>query len=116
MSNEDIRIKAYDALQPSDYRDVERITIDQSDDHDGYEVTLRLMLRPVTVEDHRLALTFHGVVNLALTPPPRFALQLPFLTIRSISDLGWERIHYSVKDEENEVLSFLCESFDARVE
>ena len=64
----------------------------------------------------RLFLTFSGVLNLRLTPPQRMVLSMCQLEIHSIKDRQWEGANYSVKEVEDEMISFLCRNFTARVE
>ncbi len=112
---EDQRIADYYSLRPFTFDRVIRLDIRQ-DWENGVVTSVEMELRPTdTADRRRLLLNFEGVLNLRLTPPQRMVLCLPQLEIRSIRDRQWEGAHYSVKEEEEEIISFLCRRFTSEV-
>jgi len=114
-TNHDLSIDSYYSLKPGDFCDIEKLVIETHDD--GFVTRLYLRLRPRCSTDTRhLVLTFDGVINLRFTPPERFKLQISQLEIRSILDMQWEGIRYSVREAEQEdTISFLCRKFTAEI-
>ena len=64
----------------------------------------------------KLMLKFKGVVNLQITPPERCPIYFSQLEIYSIKDRQWEGVRYSVKEVENDTISFLCKNFTVSIE
>lgn len=112
----DSAISHYYSLKPITFYWVERLDIRQTSPDDYYELTLEMEMRHMDPQDkRRLLLKFDGVVNLRLTPPQRMVLSMTQLEISSIKDMHWEGLKYSVKEVEDETISFLCHSFSASI-
>lgn len=111
---EDHCIAEYYSLKLSSFHILEKLEICQ-DEING--TSLGLVLRATGHEDkRRLFMKFNSVVNLRLTPQPGTALSICQLEITPIKDLQWESVNYSVKEVEDDTLSFLCRDFSARIE
>ena len=109
-------IAGYYSLQPFTFHHIERLELRQPPPEEGYVTFLEMVLRSVDpAEKKRLFLGFNGVLNLRLVPPLRMPLYMCQLEIRSIKDRQWEGANYSVKEVEDEMISFLCRDFTCRV-
>ena len=114
--SDDPRIETYYSLQPFKFHHVERLEIHQISPEEGYVTFLEMVLRHSDPADNRrLFLKFEGVLNLRITPPMRAPLYMTQLEIGSIRDRQWEGANYSVKEVEDEAISFLCRYFTSTV-
>ena len=113
----DTAIDRYEAIKPSQFRVLTRMTIEQNVSEGGYlEIALEIELRSEDESEHRrLALSFAGVRNLNFRPwisPIRFSP----LQICLITDLQWEGVSYKVfEGEQDTEFSFLSREFEVEL-
>ena len=117
MSSEDTAIKHYYSLNPTDFHDLERFEIRQTNVSGAVSVVLQIELRAKESADfRRLVLSFRGVRDLTFVPPELSILCFWFLEIVPIADNQWEGINYRVFETEQDAeLSFVCQDFEAEV-
>jgi len=100
------------------FHHVERLELRQTDGFGwrGDIASLEVVLSSAEPNDGRiLKLTFNGVLNLRLTPPPRMVISLTTLEVSPVRDLQWEGVSYSVKETDEDTLAFLCRDFTADI-
>jgi len=112
-----IALGQYHSLKPARYSRIQRMELRQTDENDGRGpiAYIDLVLGSEHQEATRLYLSFSGVLNVRLTPPPRMLLSLSLLTISDVRDRQWEGVSYEVKETEHDTLSFLCRDFAASI-
>ena len=117
MSREDTEIEQYYSLRPTDFHDIERVEIRQTNASGTMSVTLQIELRAKEVADtRRLILSFRGVKNLTFIPSEVSVLYISFLQIVSTENRQWEGVNYRVFESEQDAeFSFFCQDFDAEV-
>lgn len=117
MTNKELKIEQYQALQPIKYSIVEHFRVDQevSRENDLYQLSLVLTLRSTSdFEVSRLILHFSKVRELHLSLGIS-ALQFSFLNIVPV-DGQWEDVNYKVFESAQDVdFSFFCDDFTAAV-
>ena len=110
------KIADYYSLQPFTFHYVKQLEIHQTSPEEDYVAFLEMELHHADPADKRsLFLTFDSVLDLRLVQPVRMPLYMCQLEIQSIRDRQWEGAYYSVKEVEDDIISFLCRSFTARV-
>jgi len=118
VNEDDEQISRFESLQPSRFYQLERFEliypITSSDEPLTHQLTI--ILRPdIRIPYPQLVLTFLGVHQLRLDTTTYGAYgELHGFTVRSIRERKWEGLHYRVQDEE-ETLTFYCDTFEAEV-
>ncbi|HEY3266218.1 MAG TPA: hypothetical protein VGM37_04780 [Armatimonadota bacterium] len=82
----------------------------------GFTLSLRIRFMSREPGDpRRLHLAFHGVRNLRIAQPEGAMLSGLYLDIRDIRNRQWEGIAFEVVETEEDVIHFICRSFEARI-
>ena len=116
-STSHLEIERYYSIQPQRYPIVERLDIIQGEGHapEALALSLVIELRSQSREQSvRMILRFWRVTGLELRQPSASEWQL-ILDVRSVVAMGWERTNYSVIDNDQHSLTFLCERFDFEI-
>lgn len=118
MIEKDPKIERYYSLDPTRFSVLERLEVCQSHfPGEQPDLSLKIELLPPARDDERkLLLSFSGVRGLRFEQEATSLLQMVFITIDSIKGNGWEGLNYEVREEEENSLSFVCQSFDAFLE
>lgn len=74
------------------------------------ELSLNLRLREID-SDRVLEITFGHVSDLRFRRPPTLS-EIVLLLSENVSSFGLERLHYRIKDAEEEFISFWCETIE----
>jgi hypothetical protein len=106
-------VERYWALAPGDYPLLDRLTVRGVEERGGEAVELELVF--AGKGDGRLVVRCSGVRKLEFVQPWTSNMLVGSLRVTDISDRQWERIWFEVRDEEEECVSFICETFDAEV-
>lgn len=111
------QIERYYSLRPQRYSVVVRIELiqDGGEPPEALALSLRILLRSQSLDEKSLLIiTFWRVTGVELRQPPASEWQL-FLDVRSVATMGWEKVNFRVVDNEQQSLTFLCESFEFEV-
>jgi hypothetical protein len=60
----------------------------------------------------RLVIVFRNVRAFKFAQGDWSVVKLPLLEVKNVAARGWEGVKYEVRDNENGVVSFLCQDFD----
>jgi hypothetical protein len=116
VSEADAAIRLYHSLDPARYPVLRKLEVCQlhlPEADRPPEMLLFMELLPRNSRgDKSLSLRFSGVRELKFDLPAISLCEITLLTISSIRSRGWENLNYSVRDEEEESLSFECERFE----
>jgi hypothetical protein len=111
VTDNDEAISKYYSLHPTDFPLLLRLEVLQvltPDETPDLVISLELGQES---SNRRLLLTFTGVREAKIQQPSLSLFQISFLEISSIRESQWEDLSYKVRCEDD-LISFLCRSFD----
>jgi len=109
-------IEQFYAMRGSQYGFLERLELQQSVDPKAWSgIRLEVHLRSAAANNaSRLRLVFVGVKELRVGILQGILNYV--LEIRPIAEMGHEHLNYKIVESEYDAMSFLCDSFTARIE
>lgn len=109
-------VDEYDVLHPANYPLLASMLVRQTQNGaEGCRLSVTLVMRGEQSANAHLVLKFEGVRELTFTQSEWSQTRLSCVEIRDIRSRGWEQIAYSVTEEEEGLISFICRSFRAQV-
>ncbi|MBF6590827.1 MAG: hypothetical protein IVW57_09920 [Ktedonobacterales bacterium] len=112
MAESDDLIAHYQGLHPLRFTELERFDLEQHADSSVEQATLKLTILLGARKGgprEKLLLQFTGIEQLRFESGGY--MQLPQLDIQPIHDRQWDRLHYHIREVEEDKLSFYCHTF-----